>query len=166
VILFLSLIVFVPMLVEARRAAANERRQIARGGIEPAGDVYSWMRVAYPGAFVAMIADGALRSARPPGALVALGLAIFAVGKMVKWTAVAALGPAWTFRVIVVPGDSRVTAGPYRFLKHPNYLGVVMELIGVAVAAGAAIAGPLATVGFGVLILRRIRVEEAALRKP
>ena len=55
----IAAIVFLPMLVEARRAAANERAQRARGGIEPAGDVYKMMQVAYPGAFLAMIAEGA-----------------------------------------------------------------------------------------------------------
>ena len=57
----IAAIVFLPMLAEARRAAANERVQRARGGIEPAGDVYKMMQVAYPGAFLAMIAEGVLR---------------------------------------------------------------------------------------------------------
>ena len=56
-------IVFVPMLVEARRADRNERVQRARGGIEPPGDVYDVMRIAYPAVFLAMIAEGAWRSA-------------------------------------------------------------------------------------------------------
>ena len=159
----LALLVFVPMVVEARRAAANERRQRARGGVEPTGDVYSVMRIAYPAAFVAILTEGALRTTAPADALIALGLAIFASGKALKWTAIAALGPSWTFRVIVVPGDSLVAAGPYRFLRHPNYVGVVAELVGSALAAGALVTGPIVTVGFAWLILRRIRVEERAL---
>ena len=59
------LVVFVPMLVEARRAARNERAQRARGGVEPRGDVYGVMRVAYPGVFLAMLAEGAVRGAPP-----------------------------------------------------------------------------------------------------
>ena len=58
-------IVFGTMLVEARRASANERAQRARGGVEPAGDVYDVMRVVYPGAFLAMFVEGALRGAPP-----------------------------------------------------------------------------------------------------
>ena len=53
------------MLVEARRASANERAQRARGGVEPAGDVYTVMRVVYPAAFLAMFVEGALRGAPP-----------------------------------------------------------------------------------------------------
>jgi len=159
----LALVVFLPMFLEARRAAANERRQLARGGFEPAGDVYGLMRIAYPGAFAAMLVEGALRAAALSNATFALGLAIFAIGKAVKWTAIAALGPAWTFRVVVVPGDPLVARGPYRFVRHPNYIGVVAELVGIALAAGAWVTGPIVTLGFGALMLRRIRVEERAL---
>ena len=49
------------MLVEARRAAANERAQRARGGIEPKHDVYPFMQIAYPGVFLAMIGEGLFR---------------------------------------------------------------------------------------------------------
>ncbi len=58
-------VVFVPMAIEAWRAARNERAQRASGGIEPPGDVYPIMQVAYPGAFLAMIAEGAVRGGAP-----------------------------------------------------------------------------------------------------
>ncbi len=61
-------IVFVPMLVEAGRANRNERLQRARGGIEPPGDVYAVMRIAYPAVFLAMIAEGAWRQGAAAGA--------------------------------------------------------------------------------------------------
>ncbi len=158
----IGLLIFIPMLGEARRAARNERAQRARGGIEPEGDVYSIMRIAYPAAFLAMLADGAWRGVPSP-AIMAGGLAVFVAGKLLKWWAILALGPAWTFRVIVVTGASRVTHGPYRLLDHPNYLGVAGELAGTAVMTGALVAGPVATVGFGLLILRRLAVERRAL---
>ena len=156
------LLVFLPMLVEARRAAANQRAQRARGGIEPSGDVYAWMRVAYPGAFLLMIGEGALRPGLPAAA-VAAGVTLFALAKALKWWAILALGPSWTFRLIVVPGARLLAGGPYRFMRHPNYVAVVFELIAVALATGARIAGPVAVVGFGVLMLKRIAVEDRAL---
>jgi methyltransferase len=158
-----ALAVFVPLAIEARRAARNERRQIARGGVEPAGDVYTMMRAAYPGAFVAMLVEGAVRHVQPALWLVALGAAVFAGGKVIKWSAIAALGEQWTFRVIVVPGDRLVTRGPYRWLRHPNYVGVMAVLVGTALMTRALVAGPLAVVLFGALVLRRITVENRAL---
>ena len=150
------------MLIEARRAARNERTQRARGGLEPPGDVYPLMRVAYPAAFLAMIGEGAIRGTPPAPVFVAGGV-LFVVAKALKWWAIHALGPCWTFRVIVVPGTAPVASGPYRRMRHPNYLAVVGELIAVALMSGARVAGPLATAGFGLLMLRRIAVENRAL---
>ena len=153
-------LVFLPMLVEASVAARNERGQRARGGVEPSGDVYRIMRVAYPMAFAAMIGEGAWDPSR---AWWSLGLAVFAVAKALKWWAIAALGPAWTFRVIVRPGVPLVAGGPYRFLRHPNYVAVAAELVGVALMSGARLFGPLMTLMFCGLMLRRIAVEDRAL---
>jgi methyltransferase len=160
--LVVAALVFIPMLIEARRAARNERAQRARGGLEPPGDVYRVMQVAYPAAFLAMIVEGAIRGTPPPAVFVAGGV-LFGVAKALKWWAIRTLGPCWTFRVIVVPGTVPVASGPYRRMRHPNYLAVVGELIAVALMSGARVAGPLATAGFGLLMRRRIAVENRAL---
>jgi methyltransferase len=152
------------MLVETVRASANERAQRARGGIEPPGDVYGLMRVAYPGAFLAMFVEGALRTA-PPSAVVVAGAALFIAAKGLKWWAILSLGRFWTFRVIVVPGARLVVGGPYRWLRHPNYVGVMGELGGVALMTGALVSGVVGIATFGVLVVRRIAIEERALRE-
>jgi methyltransferase len=157
-------IVFGSMLVEARRASANERAQRALGGVEPAGDVYNAMRVVYPGAFLAMFVEGTLRGS--PGLAIALaGAALFLAAKGLKWWAILSLGPFWTFRVIVVPGAGLVAAGPYRWLRHPNYIGVIGELVGAALMAGAPLSGLTGIATFSWLLVRRIAVEERALRE-
>src|SRR6185295_2123117 len=121
--------IFGLMLLEARRAAANERAQLRRGGVEPTDDVYKMMQVAYPACFLAMLAEGFWRGLPPAGALIA-GATLFVLAKAIKWWAILTLGPFWTFRVIVVPGVPLVARGPYRWLRHPNYVGVVGELAG------------------------------------
>ena len=153
-------LVFLPMLAEAWLAARNEREQRARGGIEPPGDVYRLMRVAYPAAFAAMIAEGVWD---PTHASWGAGLALFAAAKTLKWWAVGTLGQAWTFRVIVRPAVPLVVRGPYRFLRHPNYVAVVGELVGVTLMSGARVLGPLMTLMFCGLMLKRIAVEDRAL---
>ena len=158
--LTLATLVYLPMLVEAWIAARNERVQRARGGLEPPGDVYRVMRVAYPAAFAAMIAESAWVGSH---ALVLAGLIVFVAGKALKWWAIITLGQAWTFRVIVRPGVPLVDRGPYRLMRHPNYVGVAGELVGVALAAGARVSGPLMTLLFCVLMLKRIAVEQRAL---
>ena len=87
-----------------------------------------------------------------------------ASAKILKWWAILSLGPFWTFRVIVVPGVPLIVKGPYRWLRHPNYVAVMGELAGIAVAAGAPVSGFVAVVVFGALLIKRIAVEERALR--
>jgi methyltransferase len=159
----LAAVAFGALLVEARRASRNERAQRSRGGIEPPDDVYKIMRVVYPGAFLAMFAEGAARGA-PAAAVLGAGAVVFAAAKILKWWAILSLGPFWTFRVIVVPGVPLIVKGPYRWLRHPNYVAVMGELAGVAAAAGAPVSGSVALVAFGALLIKRIAVEERALR--
>ena len=162
--LILPVIVFGTMLVEARRAGVNERAQRGRGGVEPPGDVYQLMRIAYPGAFLAMILEGAWRGA-PSEAFILAGAVLFLAAKALKWWAIFSLGRSWTFRVIVVPGAHLVASGPYRWLRHPNYVGVMGELAGVALMTGAWRSGAAGIAGFGWLIARRVTIEELALRE-
>ena len=157
-------VVFVPMLIEAAVARRNELGQRALGGVEPAGDVYQLMRVAYPVSFLAMILEGAGR-AYLPGVVVACGALIFFDAKILKLWAIRSLGRYWTFRVIVVPGAALVSRGPYRLMRHPNYLAVLGELVGVALMTCAYVSGPLVTVVFGGLMLKRISIENRALEQ-
>jgi methyltransferase len=157
-------VVFGMMLIEARRASRNERRQRARGGVVAADDapVYAMMQVAYPAAFASMLAELAARGGPRAGVFI-IGAAVFSAAKALKWWAIRELGPCWTFRVIVVPGVPLVNGGPYRYVRHPNYIGVFGELAGAALMSGAVISGPIATAAFTALMARRIAVEQRAL---
>ena len=156
-------IALVPMLLETARSAANERRLRAAGAVEPADDVIRIMQLAYPACFVAMIVEAWWRGSSWSHAAIA-GAIVFACAKALKYWAIATLGERWTFRVLVPPGSSRIVRGPYTVLRHPNYVAVAGELAGFALLAGAPVTGALATVGFGALMLLRIKVEERALR--
>lgn len=160
--LVLLLIAFGPMLLEARLAAHHDRSLRAAGAVEPHDDVIRWMQVAYPAAFLTMAAEAYLR---PHGRdqIAVAGAAVFVLAKAVKYWAIATLGPRWTFRVLVPPRSTLVTSGPYRFMRHPNYLGVMGELAGFALIAHAAYGGPASMLLFAWLIARRIGVEERAL---
>ncbi len=153
---------FVPMAFEARLAARHDRALRAAGAVEPGNDVFPLMQWAYPLAFLGMGLEAWARGAQAHVVFLA-GLALFGLAKAIKYWAIATLGSRWTFRVLVPPDSSRVTTGPYRFMNHPNYLGVVGEIAGMALMAQAPIAGSVSVIVFGVLIVKRIRVEEGAL---
>ena len=147
---------------EAILSSFNERALRARGAVEPPDDVIAWMRWVYPGAFVAMGIEGALKGPASRDFLMG-GLALFGLAKALKIWAISSLGAKWSYRVLVVPGDPLVTTGPYRFLSHPNYVAVVGEIVSVAVIVRAPVTGALAAIAFGALMIARIRVEERAL---
>ncbi len=150
------------MLVELQLSLFNEKALRAKGAVEPPDDVIGWMRIAYPAAFVLIGIEAAVGGPLSRNWVVA-GLVLFGWAKALKFWAMAHLGPRWTFRVLVLPGAPLVRSGPYRLLRHPNYVAVIGEIVAIAVALQAPVAGVVATLGFGWLIWRRIDVEQRAL---
>jgi methyltransferase len=157
--------VLLMMLAESRRSRRNEAALRVAGACEPDDDVIGAMTIAYPGSFVAMAIEGALFGPEPGPTTIA-GLILLAAAKGLKYWAIGSLGERWTFRVLVPPAAPLVTTGPYAYLRHPNYVAVIGELVAMAVLVGARVTGPLMTVVFALLIRRRIKVEERALRHP
>jgi methyltransferase len=156
------LAVMLIMAGEAALSSYNARVLRARGAVEPPDDVYRMMQWAYPGSFLAMAIEGALRGPAPRDVLV-IGLAVFGLAKALKISAISALGVRWTFRVLVLRDVPLVTRGPYRVLRHPNYVAVAGEMVGMALIVFAPVTGAVALASFGWLMLQRIRVEERAL---
>jgi methyltransferase len=156
-------VVVVLMLLELRVSTRNERVLLSRGATAPHDPVYATMRWAYPAVFAAMAVEGAL-AAPAPAWLVTAGAAVFVSAKLFKYWAIATLGERWTYKVLVLPGVPLVETGPYRFIRHPNYVGVVGELVGMALLSEAKFAGPAGVVFFSWLLSRRIQAEDRALR--
>lgn len=157
-----AVLVFAPMALEAVVSARHDRALRAMGAIDAPGDVYRAMQIAYPSAFLVMIGEGAWRGLSPDIPLAA-GAALFVAAKALKYWAITSLGVRWTFRVLVPPGSVRTACGPYRWLPHPNYVAVALELTGVALAMQAAFTGLPAVAGFILLMWRRVGVEEQAM---
>ena len=157
------LLVYVAMGLEAWLAAVNERWLLARGARVIEDRSFPWMRVTYPAGFLAVIIEGWWRGG-PPGGWSSAGIAIFSLGKLVKYAAIGSLGKRWSFRVLVLPGADLVTHGIYAVLRHPNYVGVALEVVGIALWMQAPITGTLFAVTFGLILAWRIRIEERALR--
>lgn len=155
-------VVFGTMAAEAVLASANERVLLARGATVVRDPSFPWMRAVYPAGFLAVIVEGWWRGVHWNGWL-ALGLVIYVLGKAIKYAAIATLGTRWSFRVLILPGAPLVTRGIYAVLRHPNYVGVAGEVIGLAVWMQAPITGTLFAVTFGFILLWRIRIEERAL---
>jgi methyltransferase len=97
--------------------------------------------------------------------LAAAMVLLLAVGMAVRFWSLQTLGDRWMTRVMVVPGESVVVSGPYRFMRHPNYLAVVVEIAAIPLIHGAWITAVVFSVLDGVMLAIRISVEERALRR-
>ena len=90
-------------------------------------------------------------------------LAIVIASQTLRWWCIASLGRQWNTRVIVVPGLPLVSRGPYRLLRHPNYVAVVLEGAALPLVHSASATAVGFTVLNAALLARRIQVEERAL---
>ncbi len=144
-------------LVLARR---NTARLLARGGREVGRRHYPLM-VLLHAAWLLALATMVPLEREPNWALIG-GFAMLQGGRL--WV-IRSLGPYWTTRIITLPDRPLVRTGPYRYLKHPNYLIVAAEIAVLPLAFGAwriALAFSLLNLP---LIVWRIRVENRALAR-
>jgi methyltransferase len=158
------------LLAETRLSAIHERRLLERGAFRPGGDPYLALAILYPLAFVAMAAEGLWRASNSTSAAAGpnwfvSGVFLFVASKALKYWAIGSLGPRWTFKVFVVPGQPLVSTGPYRYIAHPNYVAVVGELVGAAMMCGAPIAGVFGLAAFGAALWKRVQFEAGVLRR-
>ncbi|SEG78296.1 alkylresorcinol O-methyltransferase [Thermomonospora echinospora] len=149
-------------LAVARRNAAWTR---AHAGVEYGRGHYPVMVALHTGLLVCCLLEPLLAH-RP--FLPALGwpmLALAALAQALRWWCITTLGPYWNTRVIVVPGARLVGTGPYRFLRHPNYVAVVAEIIALPLVHSAWLTATTFTVANAALLTVRIRCENAALAR-
>jgi methyltransferase len=145
-------------LVEVAHAARNTRALRRRGAIEHGRRHYPVIVVLHV-LWLGTLAVLAWHGAR----LAAVPLALFVLLQLLRLWVIHSLGSAWTTRVLTLAERPLVRSGPYRWLRHPNYLVVALEIPLLLLAFDA----PGLAIAFGVanvlLIAWRIRVEEAAL---
>ena len=149
-------------LVVSRR---NARWAFDRGAQEAGRGHFPAMVLLHVGLLVGALVEVHLLD-RP--FIAALGwpmLALALASQALRWWCVASLGRRWNTRVIVIPGMPLVTSGPYRWLRHPNYVAVVAEGIALPLVHTAWLTAVGFTVLNAVILVIRIRCENAALSR-
>ncbi len=147
----------VQRLAELALAARNTRRLRAAGGVEFGASHYPLMVALHAFWLVGLWLLGHDRGIDP------VWLAAFAVLQAGRVWVIASLGSRWTTRVIVVPGSLAVVRGPYRWLRHPNYLIVALEIAVVPLALGLPAFALVFSLLNAALLAYRIHVENRAL---
>lgn len=159
--LALALVVLQRML-ELRLAQANLRWALSQGAREYGREHYPLFFLLHIGWMLGWLLEGLARQQLSP--IWWLWLALFVLAQGLRYWAIQSLGRYWNTRIIIVPGAKRIASGPYRYLRHPNYLAVALELLSLPLIFNAWITALAATLLNALLLLTiRIPAEEKAL---
>jgi methyltransferase len=90
-------------------------------------------------------------------------VAVVALSTVVRWWCVSVLGKHWNPRLIVIPGASLVHRGPYRWLHHPNYTAVTVEVAALPLVHSAWLTAVVFSIANALVLNVRIRAENSAL---
>src|SRR5512139_2131617 len=150
-------------LAELCLSRRNRHRLLARGGREARPETYRTM-VALHTLFLLSLAWESHPWRVPLDARTWVCLAAFFAVTALRYWSIASLGEYWNTRVIVVPGARVVRSGPYRFLRHPNYLVIVLEFLILPLLMRAPATLVLFSLANLAVLRQRIRIEEEALR--
>lgn len=148
-------------LVVAKR---NMAWSLARGGREVGFGHYPFMVVLHTGLLAGCLLEVWFGDR---AFLPAVGwpmLAVVVAAQALRWWCITTLGRQWNTRIVVVPDLPRITGGPYRFFRHPNYVAVVAEGVALPLVHDAWVTALVFTVLNAGLLTVRIRAENAALR--
>jgi methyltransferase len=159
----LILAVALERLVELVVSNRNRAWSLSRGGLETGAGHYPVM-VALHSALLAGCLIEAVALQRPfVPPLGWLMIAAVLAAQALRWWCIRTLGKRWNTRVIVVADLPLVASGPYRVLRHPNYLAVVIEGVALPLVRSAWITAAVFTLLNALLLWHRIRVEDRAL---
>ena len=147
------------MIISKRNAAWS----FARGGVEHGRGHFPAMVLLHTGFLFGCVAEAWLLE-RP--FIPALGVAMFALAMLaqgIRWWVITTLGQRWNARVIILPEVPPIVGGPYRWIRHPNYVAVVIEGVALPLMHSAWITAAVFTIANAALLWVRIRCENRAL---
>jgi methyltransferase len=148
-------------IAELLLSRRNARLAFARGGVETGAPHFRWMALLHAAFLPACALEATQREF--PGIAGWAALLLVLGAQALRWWAIASLGESWNVRVIVVPDALPKRTGPYRWVRHPNYIAVTLEMLCIPLVHGAWLCA-LVFSALNALALRvRIRDEERAL---
>jgi methyltransferase len=149
-------------LLELWLSRRNEGILRARGAVERGQGHYPLIVAMHAMWLLSTLVEGTLRGP-DLSALWPVPLALFLLVQPLRYWAILSLGECWNTRILVVPGAKPVRRGPYRYVRHPNYVVVVVEILSFPLIFGAWIAALVFSVLNAILLSVRIREENRTL---
>lgn len=165
VIAYLGLLVLVALLrlVELQISRRHQREMVAHGAAKVNDPRFRWMVLLHTGVLVGAAAEVVFLHRPFIPLLAAVCFAIFLAANVVRWWVIRTLGEHWNVQVMNSTGMGVITTGPFRYVRHPNYAAVFVEMLVLPLIHTAwitAIAGSLAHI---VVLSQRLSTEERVL---
>lgn len=157
-------VVIVQRLVELIIANRNEKWIRSQGAFEVGADHYPVMVLMHAGFFVTLLLEVTALD-RPLSPIWEILLVIFLLAQVMRVWCLISLGKFWNTKILVLPGADVVKKGPYRWIRHPNYLIVTVEILTLPLLFGAYFTAILFTVLNFWMLSVRIPAEENALKE-
>ena len=164
IFLIFLIILITQRLLELYLARLNEKKARLRGAIEYDKKGY-YVIVLFHILFLLSLTIEKMFFSRDPNTLWPVFLSVFLLAQLLRYWSIATLGEAWNTKVLVIPGNNRVITGPYKFIKHPNYLSVSIELAAIPLMFSCYITAIVFTFLNFLLLARRIKIEEMAIKE-
>ena len=153
----------VERLAELVVSKRNAAWSMERGGVETGQGHYPVMVVLHTGLLAGALVEVWVRRPDAVPLLASTMVVLVVASQALRWWCITTLGSRWNTRVIIVPGLAPVTAGPYRWFTHPNYVAVVVEGLALPLVGSAWITALVFTVANAALLSVRLGVENRAL---
>lgn len=148
--------------LELQLARRNERVVKSKGALEFDRDGYRYIVATHAAFFISLVLEKLLLQ-RELNKYWVIFFVIFVIAQILRYWAISNLGVYWNTRVLVVPGSQRTTTGPYKYLKHPNYIAVIVEIAVIPLIFSCYLTSIIFSIVNLILIRRRIGIEERAL---
>lgn len=163
-ICIITVIIVAQRLVELALARRNRQWVVALGAVEYGARHYPLFFLIH-GAWLLGWLTEALTGGPQLSSWWPAWLLLFGAAQALRYWCIHSLGHYWNTRILVVPGATAIRRGPYRYLPHPNYLAVALELAAVPMIFGCWLTAAAATAVNGILLVTvRIPQEEEALK--
>jgi methyltransferase len=162
---YLALLALVGLerLVELRISRRNQLKLEKQGVRKVAEPHFRWL-VFLHGGILACAAAEVLLLHRPliPSLAIAMA-ALFVFSNALRWWVIRTLAGHWNVEIMASARIGVVTSGPYRWVRHPNYVGVVMEVFSLPMIHTAWITALAGTLAYLEILRRRVRLEEGVM---
>lgn len=161
---FFAFLLFIILQRAAELALAKRNEKIlkSQGAIEFDKNGYRVIVVMHVVFFISLISEKVFLD-RTLNRYWIFFISIFAVAQIVRYWAIRSLGAHWNTKVLAIPGKKLVTRGPYKYIRHPNYVAVITEIAVIPLIFSCYITATVFSLLNLILLRRRIKIEEDAL---